>query len=65
MQDKIDEIMKGKTSLVIAHRIETIYNSNRIHMFDRGEIIEEGSYKDLIAKKKHFYNLERGTKLSH
>ena len=64
VQEKIDEIMIGKTSLVIAHRIETIYNSSRIHMFDRGEIIEEGSYKELVAKKKHFYNLERGAKLS-
>ena len=65
VQKKIDEIMQGRTSLVIAHRIETIYNSSKIHMFDRGEIIEEGSYNELIAKKKHFYNLERGAKLSH
>jgi ABC-type multidrug transport system fused ATPase/permease subunit len=36
--------MKGKTSLVIAHRIETIVNSDRIYVFDKGDILEQGSY---------------------
>jgi ABC-type multidrug transport system fused ATPase/permease subunit len=61
----VDEVMKGKTSLVIAHRIETIVNSDRIHLFDRGQIIEEGSYTELMAKKRHFYNLERGAKMNN
>ena len=57
MQESVDEVMKGHTSLVIAHRIETILDSERIYMFDRGEILEEGSYRELIAKRRHFYNL--------
>lgn len=52
--------MKGKTSLVVAHRIETIMNSNRIYLFDKGEIIEQGSYKELMDRKRQFYNLQRG-----
>ena len=63
VQANVDSDMKGKTCLVVAHRIETIMNSDRIYMFDQGEILEEGSYQELMAKKKHFFNLERGEKL--
>jgi len=57
VQQSIDETMKGKTNLVVAHRIETIMNANRIYLFDKGEILEEGSYAELIQKKGYFYNL--------
>jgi ATP-binding cassette, subfamily B (MDR/TAP), member 1 len=63
VQANIDVDMKGKTCLVVAHRIETIQNSDRIYMFDQGEILEEGTYAELMAKKKNFYNLERGEEL--
>jgi len=36
VQQNIDEIMKNKTSLVVAHRIETIMNASRIYLFDKG-----------------------------
>ena len=62
VQENVDKLMKGKTNLVIAHRIETILNSERIYMFDRGQILEEGSYEELMRKKRHFYNLQRGAK---
>ena len=39
VQANIDGLMKSKTSLVIAHRIETIVNSDRIYVFDKGEIL--------------------------
>lgn len=44
VQGNIDNDMKGKISIVIAHRIETIMNSNHIYLFDKGEIIEDGTY---------------------
>ena len=62
-QEKIDKNMQGKTSMVIAHRIATIRNAGCINVFD-GEILEQGSYKELMERKKHFYNLERGAKLT-
>jgi ABC-type multidrug transport system fused ATPase/permease subunit len=63
VQANVDKDMQGKTSLVVAHRIETIQNADRIYMFDQGEILEEGTYVELMAKKKNFYNLERGEQL--
>lgn len=60
VQDSLDSIMHGKTVISIAHRMETIKNSEEIFMFEKGKIIESGSYNELIAKQGHFYNLERG-----
>lgn len=39
--------MKGKTTLAIAHRISTIKDSDRIFVFEDGEIVEEGTYNEL------------------
>lgn len=44
VQDSLDSIMHGKTVISIAHRIETIKNSDEIYMFEKGKIIESGSY---------------------
>lgn len=60
VQDSLDKIMQGKTVISIAHRIETIKNSDEIFMFEKGKIVESGSYSQLIAKQGYFYNLERG-----
>ena len=56
--------MTGKSCLVVAHRIETIMNSDQIYLFDKGEIIEKGTYSELMAAKKHFYNLEKGEEMN-
>lgn len=61
VQESLDEIMKGKTSISIAHRIDTIKNSEKIYVFVKGKILEEGSYNELVSKRGYFYNLERGT----
>ena len=52
--------MDNKSTITIAHRIETIKNSNIIHVFDKGIIVESGKYEELKEKKGYFYNLERG-----
>lgn len=49
--------MHGRTVISIAHRIETIKNSDEIFMFEKGKIVESGSYPELIAKQGYFYNL--------
>lgn len=50
VQDSLDEIMKGKTTISVAHRIETIKNSDMIYVFEKGQIVESGNYKELVAK---------------
>lgn len=53
-------MMQKKTAINIAHRIETIKNSDQIMVFSKGHIVEQGTYSELIAKKGNFYNLEKG-----
>jgi ABC-type transport system involved in Fe-S cluster assembly fused permease/ATPase subunit len=45
----------------VAHRIDTIKNSDEINVFERGAIVEKGKYAELVKKKGYFFNLERGT----
>ncbi len=52
--------MKQRTTISIAHRIDTIKNSDQINIFEKGIIVERGKYAELVAMKGHFYNLERG-----
>jgi ABC-type multidrug transport system fused ATPase/permease subunit len=53
--------MKCKTMISIAHRIDTIKNSDEIHVFEKGVVVEKGIHSELVAKKGYFYNLERGS----
>jgi len=61
VQTSLDEIMTDRTTISIAHRIDTIKNSDEIHVFDKGCVVEKGRYEELVSKKGYFYNLERGT----
>ncbi len=52
------ESLKNKTILIIAHRLSTLKNVDQIIVFDKGKIIEQGNFKELIKdKKSKFYNL--------
>lgn len=53
----IEKIMKGRSCLIIAHRIDTLKICDKILTFSDGEIIESGSHQELIAQKGHFYDL--------
>ena len=57
VQQSLDKIMKYKTSISIAHRIKTIRNADLIMVFEKGEIVEQGSYNELVKNKGHFYRL--------
>ncbi|MDP3998304.1 MAG: ABC transporter ATP-binding protein [bacterium] len=57
IQEAFDELMKGRTTLVIAHRLSTIQKMDRIIVFDKGAIVEDGTHKELIAKKGLYYRL--------
>ncbi len=54
-----DELMKGKTSLVVAHRLSTIKNSDLILVMKDGEIMEQGNFKQLMDKNGFFADLYR------
>jgi len=60
VQDSLDTIMQNKTTVSIAHRFDTIKNSDRIYVFQQGKIVEDGSYNELISRRGVFHNMERG-----
>ncbi|MFM7595743.1 MAG: ABC transporter ATP-binding protein [Flavobacteriales bacterium] len=55
VQVALDAIMKGKTSIVVAHRLSTIINADLIIVFKKGEIVESGSHLELLQKKGEYY----------
>lgn len=57
VQAALDILMKGRTTFVIAHRLSTVQNADRILVLHEGQIIEDGSHKELLAKKKMYYHL--------
>ncbi len=57
LSESFDELMKGKTSLVVAHRLSTIQNADLILVLKDGEIIEMGNFNELMEKKGFFKEL--------
>ena len=57
IQDALWKLMEGRTAIVIAHRLSTIQKMDRIVVMDNGSIVEEGTHKELIAKKGVYASL--------
>lgn len=57
VQDALEKMMENRTSIVIAHRLSTIQNADLIVVMQKGEIIEQGTHKELIAKDGHYKKL--------
>lgn len=57
IHESLEEMMIGKTTIVVAHRLSTLKMMDRIFVFDKGEIVEEGSQKQLLKAKGHFARL--------
>ena len=60
VQAGMDNLMRGRTVFVIAHRLSTVRNSDVIMVLDHGRIIERGSHDELIALKGEYYQLYTG-----
>jgi ATP-binding cassette subfamily B protein len=57
IQETLDEVMKGKTVIVVAHRLSTIAHLDRILVFDQGVIVEDGSHAELLARQGAYQRL--------
>ncbi|MCV9926267.1 peptidase domain-containing ABC transporter [Flavobacterium sp. LS1R49] len=55
--EKLDTFFKGKTVVVIAHRLSTVMNADQIVVLDKGKIVEKGNHNELIEKKGNYYEL--------
>ena len=57
VQDAFEELMKGRTSFIVAHRLSTIKNADQILVMKAGNIIERGTHKELLARGGFYANL--------
>ncbi len=60
IQKGMDQLMQGRTSLVIAHRLSTVHNADEIMVLENGEIIERGTHEALLKQKGRYYELYTG-----
>jgi ATP-binding cassette subfamily B protein len=61
IQDALEKLMRGRTSIVVAHRLSTIQKADKIAVFHHGRVQEEGSHQELLAKEglyRRLYDLQ-------
>jgi ATP-binding cassette subfamily B protein len=59
IMENLQLVFKGKTVLIVAHRLSTVKDADQIIVLDQGRIVEQGKHNRLIAKKGHYFNLVR------
>ncbi|MCL2089544.1 MAG: DUF1854 domain-containing protein [Oscillospiraceae bacterium] len=57
IQQALDKITRGRTTLSIAHRLSTLRNADELVVIEKGEIVEQGTHKELLIKKGEYFNL--------
>ncbi len=57
IQDALENLMQGRTTLIIAHRLSTVHNADRIIVLDQGRVVETGNHKELMANEGLYYKL--------
>jgi ATP-binding cassette, subfamily B, bacterial MsbA len=57
IQDALENLMQDRTTLIIAHRLSTVHNADRIVVLDKGRVVESGNHKELMANEDLYYKL--------
>ena len=57
IMENLENFFKGKTAIVIAHRLSTVKHADKIVVLVRGKVVEEGNHSELVAKKGEYYRL--------
>jgi subfamily B ATP-binding cassette protein MsbA len=65
VQDAINSLQGNRTLIIIAHRLSTVRNADRIYVLDHGRIVETGKHEELLAKNGHYTKLYRQAQLQH
>ncbi|SET16148.1 ATP-binding cassette, subfamily B [Oceanobacillus limi] len=60
IQEALKKLMKGRTSFIIAHRLNTIQEADKIIMLEHGEIMEQGSHEELLELRRNYFDLYKG-----
>lgn len=61
IQEALDRLMEGRTSFVIAHRLNTVRKANTVYVMDQGRLIESGNQEELIERKGVYYKMLSGS----
>lgn len=59
VQEALDRLMRGRSTLIIAHRLSTVTGADRILVMERGEVVESGTFEELVARGGFFSHLYR------
>ena len=57
IQTAIHKLLQGRTSFIVAHRLSTIVHSDRILVLEQGDVVEEGTHRELIGRQERYYQL--------
>lgn len=63
VQEALENLMKNRTTIVIAHRLSTVRNADEICVLEKGKIIERGTHEELMTKKGAYFNLQQSQSL--